>query len=100
MSRRAKLEALLAAAPADRFLRYSVALEQLAERREDGLAALRTLAREAPDYHPACFRLGQLLKEDDATEEAATWLDQGIAAARQQGDAHAANEMAEFREML
>jgi thioredoxin-like negative regulator of GroEL len=91
MSRRAKLESLLAAAPRDSFLRYSLALEFVKENdREQALAALRTLAADDQDYHAACFRLGQLLHEDD----------QGIAAARRLGDSKAANEMAEFRQLL
>jgi tetratricopeptide (TPR) repeat protein len=101
MSRRAKLESLLAAAPRDSFLRYSLALEFVKENdREQALAALRTLAADDQDYHAACFRLGQLLHEDDLDDEAGRWLDQGIAAARRLGDSKAANEMAEFRQLL
>jgi predicted Zn-dependent protease len=92
-----KLEALLAQAPTDPFLRYSLALEILKTDPADGLARLRSLAAESPDYHPACFQLGQTLARTGEVDEACRWLDQGIAAATRQGDAKAAREMQELR---
>ena len=101
MPRRAKLEAMLAAAPNDGFLRYSWALE-LAKSGERGpaLDALRSLATDDADGHAACFRLGQMLHEDGDDDEAARWMDRGIAAARRLGDRKAADEMEDFRNLL
>jgi hypothetical protein len=96
-SRREKIEAMLAAEPHDQFLRYSLAMEFQKEKNHDqSLAILRDLINEKPPHVPASFRAGQQLAALGRLDEARAALREGIEAARSQGDAHAAGEMAEF----
>ena len=97
MSRREKLEAMLAENPVDLFLRYAVALEL--EKEGNHAASLERLAdlqRAEPPYVPAYFMAAQQLVKLNQIPEARTALRDGIEQARQQGDAHAAGEMSEL----
>lgn len=101
MTRRERIEAMLAAAPGDAFLRYALATERLAEGdHAGGVAGLSALAEEAPDYHAAHFRLAQALHQAGEEPAAAGWLRRGIAAADRLGDAKAAGEMRQLLDML
>lgn len=100
-SRREKIEAMLALEPADTFLRYSLALEREKEGdHERSLAGLGELTRDQPPYVPAFFMAGQQLVRLSRIDEARQMLRDGIEAARQQGNAHAAGEMAELLTQL
>jgi hypothetical protein len=97
MSRRDKIEAMLADDPRDTFLRYSLAMELDKEGDHDGsLTRFAELTRDTPPYVPAFFMAGQELARLARIEEARSFLRDGIEAARMQGDAHAAGEMSEF----
>lgn len=97
MSRREKIEAMLADDPCDTFLRYSLAMELDKEGDHDGsLARFAELARDVPPYVPAFFMAAQQLVRLGRVEEARTRLRDGIEQARTQGDVHAAGEMSEF----
>jgi thioredoxin-like negative regulator of GroEL len=97
MSRREKIEAMLAEEPGDTFLRYSLAMELDKEGdNEASLAKFTELTRDQPPYVPAFFMAGQQLARLGRTSEAREFLRAGIEAARAQGDAHAAGEMSEF----
>jgi len=97
MSRREKIEAMLADDPADTFLRYSLAMELDKEGDHDAsLTRFADLTHDAPPYVPAFFMAGQQLVRLGRIDEARTILRDGIAAARIQGDLHAAGEMTEF----
>jgi tetratricopeptide (TPR) repeat protein len=97
MSRREKIEAMLADDPRDTFLRYSLAMELDKEGDHKGsLARFAELTHDTPPYVPAFFMAGQELARLDRIEEARSFLRDGIEAARTQGDAHAAGEMSEF----
>jgi hypothetical protein len=97
MSRREKIEAMLADDPCDTFLRYSLAMELDKEGdHEASIAKFTELTRDNPPYVPAFFMAGQQLARLSRTKEARAILQDGIAAARNQGDAHAAAEMTEF----
>lgn len=97
MSRREKIETMLAEDPGDVFLRYSLAMELDKEGdHESSLARFGELARENPPYVPAFFMAGQQLVRLGRLAEARAILQEGIAAADSQGDAHAAGEMSEF----
>jgi tetratricopeptide (TPR) repeat protein len=97
MSRREKIEAMLADEPHDVFLRYSLAMELDKEGDHDAsLARLAALTRDDLPYVPAFFMAAQQLTRLDRVAEARTYLREGIEAARSQGDAHAASEMGEF----
>ncbi|QDS99785.1 tetratricopeptide repeat protein [Adhaeretor mobilis] len=97
MSRREKIEAMLAEEPGDIFLRYSLAMEQDKEGEHDAsLSNLVELTREEPAYVPAFFMMGQQLARLGRTSDARSVLRDGIEAARIQEDSHAAGEMSEF----
>jgi tetratricopeptide (TPR) repeat protein len=97
MSRREKIEAMLADDPGDTFLRYSLAMELDKEGDHDAsLAKFAELTRDTPPYVPAFFMAGQQLARLGRVEEARAVVRNGIEAARTQGDAHAAGEMSEF----
>jgi hypothetical protein len=97
MSRREKIEAMLADDPRDVFLRYSLAMELDKEGNHDAsLARFDELTRDDPPYVPAFFMAAQQLARLARIAEARTYLRDGIETARQQGNAHAAGEMSEF----
>ncbi len=96
-TRREKIEALLRDDPEDVFLRYSLALEmEAAGEWEPCLEILEDLARGTPPYVPALQMAGQFLAARGRAEEARRALREGIDAAREQGNTHAAGEMSEL----
>jgi hypothetical protein len=96
-SRREKIEALLASEPHDPFLRYGLAVEFDNESRpEDAMRVFAGLTADVPPHVASFFRGAQLLVRLDRIDEARGWLRRGIGAARQQGESHAAGEMAEL----
>ena len=97
MSRREKIEAMLADDPGDTFLRYSLAMEFDKEGSHDAsLAKFAELTRDDPPYVPAFFMAGQQLVRLSRIDEARAILRNGIADAQTQNDLHAAGEMTEF----
>ena len=100
MSRRIKLEEMLAADPNDSFLNYAYALELVKEDRAAGLQRLADMNDRFPDHVPAYFRHGQLLAESGDEAAARKVLQAGIQTARRVGDDHAAAEMNELVESL
>jgi thioredoxin-like negative regulator of GroEL len=97
MTRREKIEAMLAEDPGDTFLRYSLAMELRSEgQHEASLARLDELTQDQPPYVPAYFMAAQQLADLDQVDRARGYLRDGIEQARSQGDAHAAAEMSEF----
>ena len=97
MSRREKIEAMLADDPGDTFLRYSLAMELDKEgNHDDSLARFAELTRDDPPYVPAYFMAGQQLVRLARIDEARAILADGIVAARTQDNLHAAGEMTEF----
>jgi tetratricopeptide (TPR) repeat protein len=96
-SRREKIEAMLSEDPADTFLRYSLAMELDKEGSHDAsLEQFAQLILDDPPYVPAFFMSAQQLARLGRNEEARAVLSNGIAAANEQGDLHAAGEMSEF----
>ena len=92
-----KIQAMLTDDPGDTFLRYSLAMElDKVGENNTSLAKLGELAAEDPPYVPAFFMAGQQLVRLGRVNEARTMLRDGIEAARNQGNAHAAGEMSEF----
>lgn len=101
MSRREKIEAMLAEEPQDTFLRYSLAMELRSEGDHTAsLQQLGELCEDNPPYVPAFFMAAQQLAELERIEEARTFLQRGIGQANVQGDTHAAAEMSELLESL
>jgi hypothetical protein len=97
MTRRDKIELMLNDEPGDLFLRYSLAMELEKEGEHDAsLAKFIELSQERPSYVPAFFMAGQLLTRLGRFAGARAVLRDGIDAARDQGDLHAAAEMSEY----
>jgi len=93
-SRRAMLEEFLAANPNDAFARYGLAME-CANSGDDAAAEnhfSQLLAAHA-DYLYGYFHYGQLLLKLGRSAEAKSTLEQGVAAAKKKGDAHALSEL-------
>jgi len=96
-TRREKIQAMLASEPHDKFLRYALAMELDKEGdHEASLVQLRDLSGESPPHVPAFFMAGQQLARLGRISEARAMLRDGIEAARQQNNAHAAGEMSEL----
>jgi len=101
MSRREKIEAMLAEDPSDTFLRYSLAMEHRSEGNSlQSLEILDALVNESPACVPAFFMAAQQLSDQGRIEDARDYLRRGIDEARNQGDAHAAAEMSELLSSL
>ena len=97
MTRREKIETMLAEDPGDTFLRYSLAMELDKEgEHESSLQKLADLAQDQLPYVPAMFMAAQQLARLERIEEARTILRDGIEQARVQNNSHAAGEMSEF----
>ncbi|MEY3176007.1 MAG: hypothetical protein RLZZ436_3921 [Planctomycetota bacterium] len=96
-SRREKLEAMLQTTPGDQLLRYMLAMElDRGGLTDESLWHFTQLMRAVPCYVPAFLMGGQLLMRLGRTEEARSVFVDGIAAAQQQQNSHAAGEMAGF----
>ena len=92
--RMAQIEELLADDPKDSFLRYGLAME-FASAGDDAMAADHLIKLMSDDcYVPAFLMAGQILNRLNRVDEACAVLKRGIAAAREQGNAHAEGEMA------
>ncbi|MSR59694.1 MAG: tetratricopeptide repeat protein [Planctomycetaceae bacterium] len=101
MSRRQKLEALLAESPEDSFLNYALAMQCSAD--GDQPAAIERfdwLIERDPQYVAAYFQLAQIVVERGETDRARQLLTRGIEMARRAGDDHAEGEMRGFLEQL
>lgn len=97
MSRREKLEAMLAENPTDQTLRYMLAMEfQSEEQPEEALRYFRELMESDAPHVPAFLMAGQLLAKTGRPEEAREIYSQGIREAQKQGNDHAAGEMTQF----
>lgn len=101
MTRREKIETMLADDPGDTFLRYSLAMELDKEGDHDAsLAKFVELSRDEPPYVPAFFMAAQQLVRLGRADAARPLLQEGINAATSQHDSHAAREMTEFLSSL
>jgi hypothetical protein len=62
-------------------------------RTDDALAVFETLRQKDQSYVPQYLMAGQMLAADGRTDEARSWLEQGVARARSAGNAHALSEL-------
>jgi Flp pilus assembly protein TadD len=100
-SRKQQLEEMLAEDPTDPFLRYGLAMEHVsAGQDEEAVRCFEELIRTSPDYVPGYMQAGRALARLNRLEAARAVFESGIAAARKQGDLHAAEEMTGFLEGL
>ena len=101
VSRRQRIEAMLADDPRDQFLRYSLALECEKESDNDrSLQLLQELMAETPPMVAAFFMAAKQLTRLRRFPDARAVLRDGIELARQQGDRHAAAEMSDYLSRL
>ena len=97
MSRKEKIESMLAESPEDVFLRYSLAMELRKEGESDRCTELfQSLISDDKPHVPAFLMLAQYFAENDRVEDAQAVLRQGIEVAREQNEGHAAAEMGEL----
>lgn len=97
MSRREKIESMLADDPSDLFLRYSLAMELRSEGdHHRSLKLFEDLMKEDPPHVQSHFMAAQLLCDVDQVDEAREKLRTGIDQARAQNDSHAAAEMSDL----
>ena len=93
-SRKEQLEEMLAEDPGDLFLHYGLAMEYVSAGDDrTAVERFRQLLEVAADYVPAYLQAGQALVRLDRLAEAREMWGRGVAAARQKGDSHAAEEM-------
>jgi predicted Zn-dependent protease len=96
-TRKEQIEELLIADPNDPFLRYGLAMEHVSAGNDrEAVRCLQELLDVAADYVPAYLQLAQACLRMGQAAEARAVLTRGIPVARQQGDAHAAEEMQGF----
>ena len=97
MSRREKIEAMLALDPQDVFLRYALANEYANEERfDDSLNIFAGLRSQATPHIPSFLRSAQVLVSAGKINEARAVLREGIEIARAAGESHPAGEMSEL----
>ena len=94
MDKLALLTQILQQNPTDAFARYGLAMEHNTQgNTELALTEFTTLIHHNPDYVPGYQMSAQTLAKLGRTDEAATRLREGIAAAQRTNNAHAASEM-------
>jgi predicted Zn-dependent protease len=94
-SRREQIEEMLREEPNDPELRYGLAMEYVSSGDDAGaITRFRELIAVVPTYVPAYMHAGQALARLNRVPEAREVWQRGVEVARQQGNAHAAEEMA------
>jgi Tfp pilus assembly protein PilF len=89
-----KLKSFLHHSPEDPFLKHALALEYV-KIGNDSLARqyfLEILDRD-PSYIGTYYHLGRLLERAGETDNARSWYEKGMTAAKKAGDPHAYNEL-------
>lgn len=100
-TRKQQIEEMLADDPHDPFLRYGLAMEHVsAGQDEEAVRYFEQLLQTTPDYVPGYMQAGRTLARLNRVEDARAVFEAGIAAARQKGDLHAAEEMTGFLDGL
>jgi predicted Zn-dependent protease len=92
--RLAFLEKVTAEGTEDPLAWYGLAMEyRKLQRWDEALQTFSTLRTRKPDYIAMYLMCGQMLGEAGRKEEARTWLEVGLEAAKAKGDSHAASEL-------
>jgi Tfp pilus assembly protein PilF len=94
MDRIAQIQQFLEKTPKDNFLRHALALEYI-KLGDDAKARqlFEDILTEFPDYTGSYYHLGKLLERAGEIQQAITWYEKGMAAAKQAGERHAYNEL-------
>jgi len=92
--RLAYLEKVTAEGTEDPLAWYGLAMEyRKLQRWDEALQTFTTLRTRKPDYVAMYLMCGQMLDECGRKDEARSWLDAGLDAARAKGDSHAVGEL-------
>jgi Tfp pilus assembly protein PilF len=97
-----KLKSFLRQSPVDPFLNHALALEyiKLGNETDARQLFLEILDRD-PAYIGTYYHLARLLERVGEIENAKTWYEKGMIAAKQAGDIHAYNELqAGFEDLI
>src|SRR5262245_30539532 len=94
MDRLARLKALVAENPQDRFARYGLAMELANQGQlEESWGEFQALISLDPDYVASYFQAGQTLERLNRITEAREVYREGIEAATRRGDMRTRNEL-------
>jgi Tfp pilus assembly protein PilF len=89
-----KLKYFLVNSPGDSFLKHALALEYIKLGEEPKAKQLFLEILECdPSYVGSYYHLARLLERTGESENAKTWYEKGLAAAKKVGDSHAYNEL-------
>jgi tetratricopeptide (TPR) repeat protein len=89
-----KLKTFLLKSPGDPFLNHALALEYIKAGDDKTARALfLELLTLDPDYIGSYYHLSQLLERSGEIENAKSWYEKGMAAAKKAGDGHAYQEL-------
>ncbi len=98
MSRKAQIQAMLADAPTDAFLRFALAKEHEKEGDDAGAREIYTaLLSDQPEYVGTYYHLGKTLERLEEDREAWRIYSEGIAVTKRLGEKHAMSELAGAR---
>lgn len=94
MDRINRIQEFLKASPNDNFLRHALALEYIKIGEDQQARELfTTILTENPDYVGSYYHLAKLLEKLGLTQEAISWYEKGMEAAKAAKDQHAYNEL-------
>ena len=94
MNRIEQIQQMLQTSPNDNFLRHALALEYIKEGKDEEAKQLFvSILNDSPDYVGSYYHLAKLLERNGETNEAITWYEKGMKAAKDAKDNHAYNEL-------
>jgi Tfp pilus assembly protein PilF len=94
MERIQKLQEFLKASPNDNFLKHALALEYIKiNDTEKAKNIFLEILTKSPDYIGSYYHLAKLLEQIGEKENAITWYEKGMAAAKAAKDNHAYSEL-------
>ena len=94
MDRIQKLLDFLEKTPDDNFLKHALALEYIkANEAFKARQLFEDILSKNPDYIGSYYHLAKLLEQTGERENAISWYEKGMAAAKKAGDNHAYNEL-------
>jgi Tfp pilus assembly protein PilF len=89
-----KLKSFLVHSPDDPFLKHALALEYIKMGNEkDARRLLTEILDRDPAYIGSYYHLARLIERAGEMDNARTWYEKGMTAAKQAGDLHAYNEL-------
>lgn len=94
MNRIDRIKEFLANNPNDNFLLHALALEYIKIGNDaDARLLFEQILTQSPNYIGSYYHLAKLLERIGATNEAISWFEKGLAAAKEAKDQHAYNEL-------